>query len=176
MYEVELAKAQIEHKEPIIVGISNLQYAKLRTFELYYNLINNFFDVNNFEELEMDTDLLYLAVAEKELEDCIRTEIREERQRLRSNDSVDSFPANAVANFFPPTCCVEHRQHDNRELGVFKKEFRCTEIYACVVRHSVAMTSNLIKLDLAVKVSTNVYWNRATTDHWKSIVESCTKQ
>ena len=29
LYEVELAKAQIEHKEPIIVGIFILQYAKL---------------------------------------------------------------------------------------------------------------------------------------------------
>ena len=29
LYEVELAKAQIEHKEPIIVGFFNLQYAKL---------------------------------------------------------------------------------------------------------------------------------------------------
>ena len=30
LYEVELAKAQIEHKEPIIVGLFNLQNAKLR--------------------------------------------------------------------------------------------------------------------------------------------------
>ena len=30
LYEVELAKAQIEHKEPIIVGLFILQYAKLR--------------------------------------------------------------------------------------------------------------------------------------------------
>ena len=34
LYEVELAKAQIEHNEPIIVGFINLQYAKLRMFEL----------------------------------------------------------------------------------------------------------------------------------------------
>ena len=32
LYEVELAKAQIEHKGPIIVGLFNLQYAKLRIF------------------------------------------------------------------------------------------------------------------------------------------------
>ena len=37
MYEVELAKAQIEHREPIIVGFFILQYAKLRMLELYYN-------------------------------------------------------------------------------------------------------------------------------------------
>ena len=34
LYEVELAKAQIEHKELIIVGFFILQYAKLRMLEL----------------------------------------------------------------------------------------------------------------------------------------------
>ena len=82
-YEVELAKAQIEHKEPIIVGFFILQYAKLRMLELYYNFFTRFCDVNKFEELEMDTDSLYLALAEKEIEDCIRAEMRVEWQRLR---------------------------------------------------------------------------------------------
>ena len=63
LYEVELAKAQIEHKEPIIVGFFILQYAKLRMLELYYNFFTRFCDVNKFEELEMDTDSLYLALA-----------------------------------------------------------------------------------------------------------------
>ena len=72
LYEVELAKHEIEHKEPIIVGFFILQYAKMRMLELYYNFFIRFCDVNKFEELEMDTDSLYLAVAEKELEDCIR--------------------------------------------------------------------------------------------------------
>ena len=35
LYEVELAKAEIEHREPIIVGFFILQYAKLRMYELY---------------------------------------------------------------------------------------------------------------------------------------------
>ena len=35
LYEVELAKAKIEHKKPIIVGFFILQYAKLRMLELY---------------------------------------------------------------------------------------------------------------------------------------------
>ena len=62
MYEVELAKAEIEHREPIIVGFFILQYAKLRMLELYYNFFERFCDVNKFEELEMDTDSLCLAV------------------------------------------------------------------------------------------------------------------
>ena len=65
LYEVELAKAQIEHKDPIIVGFFILQYTKLRILELFYNFSSRFCDVNKFEELEMDTDSLYLALAEK---------------------------------------------------------------------------------------------------------------
>ena len=33
------------------------------------------------------------------------------------------------SNFFPRTCCVRHKQHDNRGPDLFKKEFRCTEIF-----------------------------------------------
>ena len=147
LYEVELAKAQTEDKEPIIVGFFFLQYAKLRMLGLYYNFVTKLCDVNKFGELEMDTNLLYLAFAEKELEDCIRTETRLEWQRLRSNDCVDSFTANDVANFFPWTCFVKHKQHDKREPGLFKEESRCTEMlclcsktYCC---HDV--TSNKLK-------------------------------
>ena len=97
--------------------------------ELYYNFFTRFCKVNKFEELEMDTDSLYLALAEKELEDCIRPELRAEWQRLRSNDCVDSFTADAVANFFPRICCVKHKHYDKREPGLFKEEFRCTEMF-----------------------------------------------
>ena len=83
LFEVELVKAQIEHKEPTIVWFFILQYATLRKLELYYNFCTRFCDVNKFEELEMDTDSLYLALAEKDLEDCIGPETRAERQRLR---------------------------------------------------------------------------------------------
>ena len=127
LYEVELAKADIEHKEPILVGFFILQHAKLQMLDLYYNFFTRFCDVNKFEELEMDTDSLYLALAEKELEDFVRLEMRAECQRLQSNDCVDNFTADAVVNFFPGACCVKHKQHNKREPGLFKEEFRCTE-------------------------------------------------
>ena len=43
--DVELAKAQIEHKEPIIVGFFILQHAKLRMLEPYHNFFTRFCDV-----------------------------------------------------------------------------------------------------------------------------------
>ena len=47
-YEVELAKAQIKHKEPILVLFFILQYAKLRILELYYNFFTRSCDVDKF--------------------------------------------------------------------------------------------------------------------------------
>ena len=41
--------------------------------------------------------------------------------------------------------------------------------YVYAVRDTAAMLSPLINLNLAVKLSTNAYWNRVATDHWKSI-------
>ena len=50
LYEVELAKASIEHKEPIVVRFFILQYAKLRMLELYYNFFIRLCDVNKLED------------------------------------------------------------------------------------------------------------------------------
>ena len=56
LYEVELVKSEIEHKEPIIVGFFILQYAKLRMLELYYNFFKKFCDTDRYEEIEMDAN------------------------------------------------------------------------------------------------------------------------
>ena len=62
MYETELDKSKIEHREPIFVGFFILQYSKLRMLELYNNFLKKFCDTDKYEELEMDTDSLYLAL------------------------------------------------------------------------------------------------------------------
>ena len=79
LHEIEIAKGQIEHKEPILVGFFILQYAKLRLIELYYFYFIKFCDANKFEKLKFVvcweyTGFLYLVFAERELEDCIRRE------------------------------------------------------------------------------------------------------
>ena len=137
----------------------------MRRLNLYYNFFTNFCDVYEFEELEKATDSLYLTLAEKDLEDCKRPEMRAEWQKLRSNDCVDTFTADAVATFFPRTCCVKHKQHDKREPGFFKEDFRCTEMLCLWNKTCCCYDVTCKNLKLTVKVSTNVYWNKAATDH-----------
>ena len=58
----------------------------------------------------------------------MRPEMKAEWQKLRSKDCAEISTADAVANFFPRTFCVKHKQHDKREPGLFKEEFICTEM------------------------------------------------
>ena len=98
--------------------------------------------------------------------------MRTEWQKLRPTDCVTTFTTDAVGSFLPRKCCVKHKQHNKREPGLFKEEFRCTEML-CLCSETYCcydVTSN--KPKFSSKVSTNAYWNRAATDHWKSIVES----
>ena len=151
LYEVELAKAQIEHKAPIIIGFFILHYPKLRLLELNYNFFTKFCDMNKFEVLVMDTDSLYPAPAEKELDDCIRPEMRAEWQKLQSIDCVDSFTANVAANFFPWPCCVKHKKHFETEPGLFKEEFTCTEMLCLCSKTYCCYGVTSIKLKFSSK-------------------------
>ena len=101
LYEVELVKAQIEHREPIVVGFFILQYAKLRMLELYYNFFQKYCDQSKFEEIEMDTNSLYLALAENNISDCITQEKAEEWSCIRKDDCIDEFEADSSRNCFP---------------------------------------------------------------------------
>ena len=49
LYELEMAKSELEHKEPTKLRIFILQNAKLRILELYYNFFDKNWDVTKFE-------------------------------------------------------------------------------------------------------------------------------
>ena len=96
--------------------------------ELYYNFSKKYYDTDKYKELEMDTDSLYLALSEENLEDVILPKKRAEWDQFRSKDCTDDFSANATDNFSPRNCYNVHRKHDKRQPGLFKQEFRCAEM------------------------------------------------
>ena len=144
LYQVELVKPENYHREPIIIGFFILQYAKQRMSELYYHFFKKFCDADKFEELGMDTDSLYLALSEENLEAVNLPGKRDEWNAMRSGDCTHTFTVNATENFFPGMCCKTHKKHYKWEPGLFfKEEFRCTEMlrfcsktYCCYDRKS----------------------------------------
>ena len=92
----------------------------------------------------MDTDSLYLALSEKDVYDCIR-------ELLRTEDCKDDFTANATTDFFPRLCCTKHMKHDKREPGLFKEEFRCTEMLCLCSKTYCCYDSNSNKYKFSSK-------------------------
>ena len=173
LYEVELAKSEIEHREPIIVGFFILQHAKLRMLELYYNFFKKFSDTDKYEKLEMDTDSLYLALSEENLENAILPEKRVEWDHLRSKDCTDEFTPNPTDNFLLRTCCNVHKKHDKREPGLFKEEFICAEMLCFCSKKYCVMMSVLSSTSLAAKDSKKEQWKSvAMVVQWQSIAKS----
>ena len=128
VYGVEHVKAEIEHREPVIVGFFILQYAKLRMLQLYYNFFKQYCDESKIEELEMDTDSLYLFLAENDITDCMRQDKLGEWSEIREEDCCNYFEANSLSNFFLRTFLSTHSQLDKREPGLLKEVFRATEM------------------------------------------------
>ena len=118
--------------------------------ELYYNFFTRFCVVNKFEELEMDTDLLYLALAERELEACIRPEMRAEWQRLRSNDCVDSFSADAVATFSPRT-----REDSERTITLLSPMNKLRKVYSTFIQKEYSKLMEFTLNRLICKIFTH---------------------
>ena len=152
LYEVELVKSTIEHREPIIVGFFILQYAKLRMLELYYNFFDELCDVNNFEELEMDTDSLYLALAEEDLDDFILPSKRAEWTERRSKDCRDDFRADAKNNFFPVLAVPNIKNMTRENQDCSRRSSDAPKCYACVVKPIAVTIVKVKSINLAVKV------------------------
>ena len=96
----------------------------------------------------MDTDSLQLALAEKDLYDCVWPEKMEQWEALQRAECTDLFSADARRNFFLCTLRAKHKKLDKREAGLFKEVFRntarlyfCSKTYYC---HDVG--SNKFKL------------------------------
>ena len=167
LYEVEHVKSEIEHREPIIVRFFILQYAKLRMLELYYNFFEKFCDTDKYEELEMDTYSLYLAVSEENLEDAIVPQKRAEWEQLRSEDCNDKFTANATDIFSPKLAGISTRNMTRESRVSSKKSLDVQKSCVSVAEHIVVMINRLTSICLAAKDSSK--------EHWKSVamVDQC---
>ena len=50
LYALELLKTINEYRETIIIRFFIVRYAKLRMLELFYNLLDKFYEIIKFEE------------------------------------------------------------------------------------------------------------------------------
>ena len=97
--------------KPYQCGIAVYQLAKLRMLEFYYDFLDKYLDRRNFELIQMDTDLMYMAIS-GEFDDIVKLELREE------------YDNEGEAKFLSTS-----KYHD-RTLGFFRAEFQRTRMIA----------------------------------------------
>ena len=120
--------------------------------ELYYNFFDELYDVNKFEELEMDTDSLYLALAEEDLDDCILPSKRAEWTERRSKDCRDDFRADSKNNFFPVLAVLNIRNMARENQDCSRRNSDAPKCYACVVKPTAVTIVKVKSISLVVKV------------------------
>ena len=109
--------------------------------ELYYNFSAKFCDTDKYDEMEVDTKSLYLALEKK---NCIKVHEVEKGKSgncyaaktvmIRKMQTLAAFsnPGRAVLN--------TKKKHDKREPGLYKEEFRCSESF-CFCSKTTAVTT-----------------------------------
>ena len=105
--------------------------------DLYYNCFDKSGDVNYFEELKKDTDLLYLAFAEENLFDCDRPEKKDSKGKMRENDSEIHLEKIEIQIFFHECLVALTRNTINESLDCLKKDLGirgcclCSKTFCC---------------------------------------------
>ena len=99
----------------------------------------------------MDTDSLWLTLAEEKLYDCIQPDKRAAWEKMRENDCRDSFKTmqNLIASLELVT--VRIRRMIKGSLGFLKRNFGAQKCYVYVARLIAAMTTSQKNSNLAAK-------------------------
>lgn len=111
-FEVSTSKRKIKMNNPIQVSIAIYQLAKLRMLQFYYDSMDVYFDRSDFEYLEMDTDITYIAFSnENPFDELIKPHMVEHYKDHRSE-------------WFPRDGTEDHRGYDMFTPDLFKKEWQ----------------------------------------------------
>ena len=87
----------------------------------------------------MDIDSLYLALAEKELADWMRPEMKAEWECLRSNNCTDSFTVGEVVSFFTEAAATSTKKITRKSLNSSKRNSDAQRSYGYVAILTAAM-------------------------------------
>ncbi|XP_025085055.1 uncharacterized protein LOC112558684 isoform X2 [Pomacea canaliculata] len=180
LYEVEMAKKNINWGLPLQIGYFVYQYAKLKMLQFYYDCVDKFVDRSNFQLCEMDTDSLYMALAAPRFEDAVRPEL----QQRFFQEYTQWFPGQACDQHHqdfvhsktnhkpwdPSACpaCLQRARDDKRTPGLFKTEYTgdgivalCSKTYICFGDSQKLSTKGL-----------NKHQNQLDHNHFKQVLQT----
>ena len=88
--------------------------------EFFYECISKYFKENSFELTETDTDIVYMAINEPSIDECIKPT----HQNTFHREIFKSCSDNANPRWFLRRCCQCHLALNGRYLGTYKCEWQ----------------------------------------------------
>ena len=144
IYEAELAKTENKITMPLQVGYWILQLAKLKMLSFYYNCLDYYLDRDSFELIEMDTDSYYFSLSELSLDECVKPTLKHEYVKEIYGSCTNGDKQKGPISWFPRKCCDPCKNWDRRIPGLFKEEFKGTQMVAlCSKAYAVSSESDV---------------------------------
>jgi hypothetical protein len=79
--EMSFLPSKVVQNVPIQIGNAIFQYSKLRMLEFKYNCLDKYVDNSDYEMCYMDTDSCYMSISAGNLEDLIKSEMKEQYEQ-----------------------------------------------------------------------------------------------
>ena len=118
-WEIEKFKSKIKQNLPIHIGVAVYNLAKLKMLQFVYDFLYKYFDREKLQLIQMDTDSMYLALTEDNIEKILKPEMKEQYEKNKHLWFVT-------------------KKEDKRTPGLFKIEFEgdsmvalCSKMYYC---------------------------------------------
>ena len=156
--EINMKKKKILMNIPISIGFFILQYAKLRLLSFYFQFIDKYIDRSDFELVQCDTDSLYIAFSDADINKLIKPHM------------LDAYKAD-VNNWLPRSEPIELALFDQREPGLFKVEWEGDKVVALNSKMYSVYNANKNQTKFSCKgVSKKNF--KHPTDMYKSVLET----
>ena len=119
MFEVDKEQRKVVLDLPVQIALGVYSYAKL-VILLFAIFLKEYLMSSHYQFMEMDTDSLYIAFADENIDNCVKPELREKWAQVKW-DWFSSEDQTTMVEFDGEL--ISKAQYDRRTPGKFKAEF-----------------------------------------------------
>ena len=185
-----MGKKRVNWNLPLQVGLFVYSNAKLFVLRFYYECIKVFFNEEDYELCEMDTDSLYMMISAQCLDDIVKEDKRREFYQIYKTwfpspacdqhyaEFVDAKCRRVPWDTSSNECCQKRQMADKRTPGIFKVEFEgdgivalTSKTYFCFKNNPDNEGSNEMEIKLACK-GLNKRSNNLTKKHYLDVLKT----
>ena len=167
LYEVELVKSDLEHRDSTIVGFFILQYPQQRMLEFHYSFFKNFVTLTSMKNLKWIPIHFTYFFPEKVWKMSFFPKIELNGISYLLNVALISLLRVEPAIFSPELAVMPTRKKTRESRASSKKKLDMQKRCVPVAKHTVVMISILTNTSITAKDSIKEPWKRVAMTNVK---------